>query len=34
MKSYQFSKIWERFDKETEKNTYAAINEKTNTEKS
>ena len=34
MKSYQFFKICKRFDKEREKKTYAAVNEKRKTEKS
>ena len=34
MKSYQFFKICQCFDKEREKNTYAAVNEKRKTEKS
>ena len=34
MKSYQFFKIWKYFDKEKEKNTYAAVNEKRKNEKS
>ena len=34
MKSYQFFKICKRFDKEREKNTYAAVNERRKTKKS
>ena len=34
MKSYQFFKILKRLDKEREKNTHAAVNEKRKTEKS
>ena len=34
MKSYQIFKICKRFNTETEKNTYAAVNEKRKTEKS
>ena len=33
MKPYQFFKIWKPFDKEREKNTHAAVNEKRKTEK-
>ena len=33
MKSYQFFEICKSFDKEREKNTYAAVDEKRKTEK-
>ena len=33
MKSYQFSKIYKRFDKERKKTTHAGVNEKRKTEK-
>ena len=33
MKIFQFFKIYQRFDKEREKNTYTAVNEERKTEK-
>ena len=33
IKSYQFFKVWKRFNKEREKNTYAAVDQKRKTEK-